>query len=213
MEKKEKITLSFVVSFHVLLIFSLLLISKPKFFSSKKILVKTYVEKKASPLIAQQTSPRKIIKKTPDQKPTQPFSHKKNSIKKKKLLLKKLEIFLGKKENIPFIPQSAQLIVPKEILLVLDSIEQFTENKVQYAEQVISILKNTLTLPNYGKVKIQIQIDKRGKAQLIKIIESESKKNSDYLKNNLPKIQMPCFNDFGLKNLSDTFIITFFNEQ
>lgn len=72
-------------------------------------------------------------------------------------------------------------------------------------ERLSAFLQETLQLPEFGEVKIELSVDARGKLTHFKILETKSEKNADFLKNRLPELQFPCFNK------SSTLTIVFRN--
>lgn len=74
-----------------------------------------------------------------------------------------------------------------------------------YAEYIVAFLQETLALPEYGEVKAKLSIDRFGKLISCEILEARSKKNAEFLKNQLQDLTFPCFNE------SKTFTITFRN--
>lgn len=67
--------------------------------------------------------------------------------------------------------------------------------KLDPTEEITSFLQSKLKLPEYGEVKIRLEIDPKGHLLSMNILESRSEKNSSFLKNRLPELQFPCFNE------------------
>lgn len=63
------------------------------------------------------------------------------------------------------------------------------------AERIALLLQELLQLPEYGEVRAQLKISRLGQLESFDILESKSKKNSDFLKNRLPEVQFPCLNE------------------
>lgn len=63
------------------------------------------------------------------------------------------------------------------------------------AERIASLLEEILQLPDFGDVKAQLKIDRMGKLESLKILESKSSKNSEFLKKRLPEVEFPCLNE------------------
>ncbi len=74
-------------------------------------------------------------------------------------------------------------------------------------------LKRNLTLPEYGRVKIELQIDSLGKVFNVKVLEKESEKNAEYLKNMLPACSFSCLNEWFKGQTIHNFTILFTNEN
>ena len=72
-------------------------------------------------------------------------------------------------------------------------------------ERLSAFLQEALQLPEFGEVKVELSVDARGKLTHFKILETKSEKNADFLKNRLPELQFPCFNE------SSTLTIVFRN--
>lgn len=76
-----------------------------------------------------------------------------------------------------------------------------------YGELLIAYLQNELDLPEYGEVKVKIEIDRFGTLVDCEIVEAKSRKNAEFLKNRLPELAFPCLND------PQSFTITFRNVE
>lgn len=76
-----------------------------------------------------------------------------------------------------------------------------------YGELLIAYLQNELDLPEYGEVKVKIEIDRFGRLVDCEILEAKSFKNAEFLKNRLPELAFPCLND------PQSFTITFRNVE
>jgi hypothetical protein len=106
----------------------------------------------------------------------------------------------------------SSLILPKPILCKPE-IENSSEITPSYAENLIALLKTHLDLPEFGAVKIYLQINSSGSLIDCKILEEKSHKNSEFLKNRLHELTFPCFNDFGLSDSQLEFTIVFRNVE
>lgn len=78
----------------------------------------------------------------------------------------------------------------------------------RYKEKVISYLYDQLQLPQKGKVTVFIEISKDGSLIKLNFLSSENKENEVYLKNQLPKLNFPCFNE----RVNKTYVISFCDE-
>lgn len=92
-----------------------------------------------------------------------------------------------------------------------DSFE--TDRAPSYEQFLIAYLQTILELPEYGEVRIEIEIDRFGNPIRCAVLESRSAKNGEYLKKRLPELSLPCFNDFGITDLTLTFNIVFRNVE
>lgn len=77
-----------------------------------------------------------------------------------------------------------------------------------YAEALIAYLQTALDLPEYGEVKVKIEINRFGLLAGLEILETKSKKNGEFLKNRLPELTFPCLN-----GETQSFTITFRNVE
>jgi len=78
---------------------------------------------------------------------------------------------------------------------------------------LIEQLQTSLQLPEIGDVKIKIMLAAPGTISSIQILDAKSKKNAEWLKNQLPLLSLPCFNDFGIVDAILEFTITFRNVE
>ena len=78
---------------------------------------------------------------------------------------------------------------------------------LSYAETLVTHLKQTLNLPDYGEVKIQLTLGRDGSVEKLVIVKSESDKNKRYLEDHLPRLKFP-----NLNKDTHTFVLTFCNE-
>jgi hypothetical protein len=82
-----------------------------------------------------------------------------------------------------------------------------------YRETVSAILQNNLDLPEFGKVVVKIEIGASGNVVQCQILDSQSRKNGEFLKKRLQELSFPCFNGFGIKENQLTFTVTFQNVE
>ncbi len=82
-----------------------------------------------------------------------------------------------------------------------------------YGEFLITYLQSALDLPEYGEVRVKLEIDRFGRLIDCEILEAKSGKNGEFLKNQLPNLTFPCLNDFDIIEPSQTFTITFRNVE
>ncbi len=79
-----------------------------------------------------------------------------------------------------------------------------------YEEELASYLQNTLELPEYGDVKVRLEIDASGKLISLEILEMKSRKNGEFLKKRLSEIEFPPFSQ-GSRNEVVQITIVFKN--
>lgn len=81
-----------------------------------------------------------------------------------------------------------------------------------YLDELAGRLRLLLKLPEQGKVRIRLNLERSGKVQSVEILKSESVKNKKYIEEKVPHLQFPSFGkNFG--NLSEhSFVILLKNE-
>jgi hypothetical protein len=80
----------------------------------------------------------------------------------------------------------AEIMIPKTV-----DVEEVDE----YKDHLIVFFQGNLELPEKGDVKVNLEIDRQGKLVHFEIIDSESTKNEEFLKNRLPELKLPCLNE------------------
>jgi len=105
-------------------------------------------------------------------------------------LLKEIEQNFESLSNVAPLPKKSDIVVPTLAL-------QFQEQPQEYSatEQIASMLQNALELPEFGEVKIKLQIGRLGTLDNIEILEARSQKNAEFLKKRLPELGFPCLNE------------------
>jgi len=168
----------------------------------KKVVTKTVVARSAV------KNPKKAVKKAPAKKVV-----KKTVPKKKQELYSKLEKQINtlskpiKKEDSGKITVLPKTLTPK-------STEKAPEElHAAYLEEVLSLLYESLELPEVGSVKAKVELGKEGTFLSITIVTSQSAKNAAYLQNHLPQLSYPPFNGSLTGKERETFEITFRNAQ
>jgi len=78
---------------------------------------------------------------------------------------------------------------------------------------LIDQLQSSLQLPEVGSVRVKIVLFSPGTLSSIQILDTKSEKNAQWLKNQLPLLSLPCFNDFGIVDAFLEFTITFCNAE
>ena len=153
---------------------------------AKKIEKKKEKEKPKTKSNPKPKSKPKIVKKKTAKK--QPISSK---------LLKELEDSLDKIEKTP---KNTKVHNPNDNnikpLPTLQSLEMDafeTPHQANYLQNVVFYLKNYLSFPEVGEVNIKLTIGKFGNVVSVKVLQSESKKNEQYITETLPSISFPNF--------------------
>lgn len=125
--------------------------------------------------------------------------------KEKPVSTKASEITLP--NEIPVARKASEISLPSGISSA-PLLEQEDESP-SYGQTLVSYLQNCLDLPEYGEVKVDLEIDRLGRLVRFDILEEKSKKNGEFLKKRLPELALPCFN--GQSNETVVFTITFKN--
>ncbi len=119
-----------------------------------------------------------------------------------------LEAITAKNE----IPQTkASLAIPSRVVKKAEVVEESSMDAT-YNEELIAFLQNALDLPEYGEVRVRLEIDRFGYLRDCSILDSKSRKNAEFLKSRLPELAFPSFNDFSIVEITQTFTITFRNQ-
>lgn len=80
-----------------------------------------------------------------------------------------------------------------------------------YVQYLVEYLQSHLDLPEYGSVRLKLEIDCFGHLINCEILDAKSQKNGDYLKSELPHLSFPYLKDFDIMDTSQEFTITFKN--
>lgn len=81
-----------------------------------------------------------------------------------------------------------------------------------FTSTLVHALQDSLNLPEYGIVKIQLALDAAGHVISMKVLESESEKNRAYLEQMLPGLAFPSIELLRMKEDERQFILRFCNE-
>ena len=209
-----------VCSLHVLLVLALLchhLISgrlKPP----RPMVVKTIAAVQPTQVVygeppRKRVSEKKIKKEAPPQKVAAPKA-KPVPVAKKAAPPKEKAVYTEGIETL-----SAETKQTRPSLLLPSKIEVKKESapplnlEPTYQEYLIAYLQSVLDLPEYGDVRAKVEIDRFGRLIDCEILEAKSRKNGEFLKNQLPALTFPCLNDFGISDATETFTITFRNVE
>lgn len=182
---------------------------------------KTASIKKAPAQPKKKTAPQK--KQTMKEKPVQ---QKKSIAPSKKAIPKDLIDEL--EERIAKIEQKRDKIDTKEPLKNLGSIKPLEIESIEkiepsghasnelsadaYQKMLIECLRQSLNLPDFGEVKIQLTLREDGSVANVIVLKAESQKNKRYLEENLPRLKFPNLQGSLSKKKQHTFSLVFCNE-
>jgi hypothetical protein len=134
-------------------------------------------------------------------------------------LLQELEESIAKiDEKQEKIKTKKKLDTPTSVLsLQIDRLEdtkrgEETSAETEYQHALIHFLEQTLRLPDYGEVKMQLTLTVDGKVASLKVLLAESEKNKKYLEKNLPLMQFPSLMHSFSGDKERTFVLTFCNK-
>lgn len=167
---------------------------------------------KAAPAPKKQSVQAKKIEPTP-----QKVEVKKNSSSKVSHLLKELEETVAKiDEKRDKLLPVRQLDAPKWVNpLKIDTIKEMDNDggvgNLSYQESLVEHLKETLDLPEFGQVKIELTLTVKGEVLKLRVLTSESEKNRTYLEKNLQSMKFPPL-EASTNEGKRTFVLTFCNE-
>jgi outer membrane biosynthesis protein TonB len=153
------------------------------------------VEKK----VAKEEKKLKAPKKAPDDK-RERMSQK---------LLQDLEESLAKLDEKPSKKPTGKKAHSGDAFVPSTPYQDTADFSNDYHSTLMGYLKQTLNLPEYGEVKIQLTLKQDGTLVKLVVLKTESEKNRKYLEGSLPHLRFPQLS--GKKN-QETFIITFCNE-
>lgn len=120
-------------------------------------------------------------------------------------------------ESIAKIDQKSHKDSPKEVMpapkwvpeLRID--EESTGEENLFVATLVQCLQETLDLPEFGSVKVELVLRRDGSFVKMKVLHSESEKNKKFLEQELKTVSFPPFNG-NLKNEKEhLFVITFCN--
>lgn len=216
---------------HLLCIFSLLVhhVLTGRLKNPKPILVKTVtlkapslksqtasIKKKAPPALKAPT-PKALSQKAGKKKAAKPAIGEKTPLKKEKALVdleKALKSFEALSKEEKKAPPKEELQLPSFVELkpeILLSPEERGDKS--YENALVYYLQNSLELPEIGDVKAHLEIHSSGKLLSFEILESQSKKNEEFLKKRLPELSFPCLNSLSNQKTSQNFTIVFKNVE
>lgn len=156
--------------------------------------------------IPKKTVAKKIEKKIPPpvKKPSTPAQPS----KKEELLAKAKGLVAGLNKK------STPLNLPKLGTidkLQIDTPAEISIEEVHYHDLLALHLKEMVQLPEYGKVKIKLTLNRKGEVLEMKVLHSESKMNQKHIEKMISGLTFPSF-DAYIKDSKHTFTITLQNE-
>lgn len=130
-------------------------------------------------------------------------------------LLKELEDTLSKMEsNVhqPVKSKQPNQQTKKQPLSSETCLSTSSELSIQDQQAILtSHLQQSLHLPEFGEVKIELVLSGNGRVKNLKVLRAESKLNREYLEKYLPSLEFPPVNLTSEKR-EYTYILTFCNE-
>jgi outer membrane biosynthesis protein TonB len=179
----------------------------------------------------QQPSPKKAIQKPlPEKKETPPLSSKAstpvkaesaNKEKIQKQIDQKNALLARAKESIAKIPQTSDTMASERFLTqsngtilqtpISNQEGTSTQPESYYAQELASALQRQLSLPEWGRVELELTINRQGKIVTIKILHTESMKNRNYLEAALLKVSASPFGTRFAGVDAHTFLLTLTN--
>jgi len=154
------------------------------------------------------------VKKNQKEKPSPALSSSKPSHAIPEHLLHELEQSLAKLEEKPHPPSnlSKKSASPTIPLLKIEQTDFQSNAQKEYDAFLIQQMQTSLQLPEFGEVKMQLTLDKRGNVLKVVVIKAENDKNKRYLQEVLPKLHFPGFFSYFPDMEQKTFAITFCNQ-
>lgn len=101
------------------------------------------------------------------------------------------------------------LSIPGKVISKTQVAEEASIGDATYEELLIVFLQNALDLPEYGEVKMEIEIDSFGKLVDCHIIEAKSNKNAKFLNEEIASLNFPVPLNFDQRH---KFTIVFRNQ-
>lgn len=152
-------------------------------------------------------------------KETKKTNHSTPSLSIPEETIQKIEKGLTTLSSSPKTISKSEIHVPevlnqKSITSTQAEIETSTKpNETTYHLSLIEFLQSSLQLPEVGQVRLKITLSSPGIISSIQILNSKSEKNAQWLKTQLPLLDLPSFPDFGIVDNVLEFTITFSNAE
>jgi hypothetical protein len=81
-----------------------------------------------------------------------------------------------------------------------------------YTDALIQCLHQSLSLPDYGEVKIQLSLRQDGTVAKIVVLKTQSEKNRQYLQSHLTRLRFPPLEGVYANKKECAFVLTFCNQ-
>lgn len=108
--------------------------------------------------------------------------------------------------------QAISSLASESLVQIDNGDETLSPRERTYYDELVSRLKLSLKLPEYGEVKLQLTLSRTGNVVKITSIKSKSKKNSSYIEKTIPKLKLPPFGQNFSGEKEHTFKLTLSNE-
>ncbi len=180
---------------HLFLLLALALVLRPVRKEKRMIVRNISPSRMETPVI--KPIPAKSAPAVKPTKPAPPPAPKKKEAPSKPKPPQKVQPALPKMDQAapPSKTSSQPLSVPAPVTLSSGmEKESPVLERLSYSDLLVLYLEDTLELPEKGEVKIRLLLHEEGRLLSLEILQAESGKNLDYLKNTLPALSFPCFN-------------------
>lgn len=205
---------------------------KPKQAPPKKTIEKKEKPKETKTLPKKEPKKEKeVVKKTTSkkqEKPAEPKKDPKEEAARIALQAKKRELLAKAQESIAKIDNKSGNLIGKPIDLApvlkpigslqIDGLSMegkpgsYQGQERSYIEELSSLLKLKLRLPEYGEVKVKLTLLRSGQVDRVVIVSSASDANRKHIEKALPKMVFPNFGNNFENQMQYTFQITLSNE-
>ncbi len=154
------------------------------------------------------------IKKAPSA-PIQPVAKKTAPVKSSPVvpanLVRELQESIAKIDKKSHKESASDILPAPKWIPELRIDEESTGEESLFVATLVQCLQETLDLPEYGSVKVELVLRRDGSFVKMKVLHSESEKNKKFLEQELKTVSFPPFNG-NLKNEKEhLFVITFCN--
>lgn len=107
-----------------------------------------------------------------------------------------------------------EMNIPQMLEIKEESVAVVVEKTdLSYGDCLTQMLQRMLQLPEIGDVRARLSVSCKGEIRAIEILDSKSRKNSEWLKKELPSLSLPEFCQFGILDPVLDFTITFHNAE
>lgn len=90
---------------------------------------------------------------------------------------------------------------------------ELSAKEISYRDEVAVRLKSALKLPDYGKVKLKLTLNRSGKVATVVIVNSENVQNKEYIEKTVPKLIFPPFGTRFGDASQFTFMVSLNNDS